>query len=188
MDYTPSSVLLRLRRPGDTDAWQRLVELTTPLLFAWAHRAGLRDHDADDLVQDVLAVLVEKLPDFEYDQQGSFRGWLRVITTNKFLDKRRKRTPEALPPDDARLRDLVDSTAPDPFWDREYQQLLVARALELMQAQFQPNTWKACWETVVLGRSAGDVAAELGLTPAAVYVAMSRVLRRLRAELAEMLD
>src|SRR5215469_7055150 len=188
MNSTPISVLERLRRPGDADAWQRLVELTTPLLFAWAYRAGLRDHEADDLVQDVLAVLVEKLPGFEYDRRRSFRGWLRVIATNKFLEKRRKLAPVVLPPDDARLCDMVDSNGLDPFWDREYQQALVARAIELMQARFHPTTWKACWETVVCGRSASDVAAELGLTPAAVYVAKSRVLRRLRAELADMLE
>ena len=186
MDTTPISVLERVRRPGDSDAWQRLVELTTPLLLAWAYRSGLRDHDAADLVQDVLAVLVEKLPSFDYDRDRSFRGWLRVITTNKFLEKRRKLTPEAMPPDDARLGELVDPTALEPFWEREYRQALVARAMELMQSQFQPTTWRACWEHVVSGRSAAEVAAELGLTPAAVYVAKGRVLRKLRAELAGM--
>jgi RNA polymerase sigma-70 factor (ECF subfamily) len=186
MDATPNSVLERLRQGDDPAAWQSLTELTTPLLFAWAYRAGLRDHDAADLVQDVLAVLVEKLPAFDYDRDRSFRGWLRVITTNKFLEKQRKMRPETMSPDDPRLGELVDPAVLEPFWEREYRQALVARAMELMQSKFQPTTWRACWEHVVSGRSAAEVAAELGLTPAAVYVAKGRVLRRLRTELTGM--
>ena len=186
MDTTPISVLERVRRPDDSAAWQQLVQLTTPLLFAWAYRAGLRDHDAADLVQDVLAILVEKLPGFDYDRDRSFRGWLRVITTNRFLELRRKRIPDAVSPDDQRLGNMLDPAGVEPFWEQEYRKTLVARALELMQSQFQPTTWKACWEGVVSGRPAPEVAAELGLTPAAVYVAKGRVLRRLRAELAGM--
>jgi RNA polymerase sigma-70 factor (ECF subfamily) len=186
VDTTPISLLERVRLPGDPDAWRKLVELTTPLLFAWAYRAGLRDHDAADLVQDVLAILVEKLPTFVYDRDRSFRGWLRIVTTNKLLERRRGPAIEILPPNDSRLGELVDQAMPDQFWEEEYRQKLVARGMELMRVHFQPTTWKACWEHVVSGRSAAEVAAELGLTPAAVYVAKGRVLRRLRVELAGM--
>jgi RNA polymerase sigma-70 factor, ECF subfamily len=185
MDTTPISLLERVRQQGDREAWQRLVELTTPLLFAWAYRAGLRNHDAADLVQEVLAALVEKLPSFDYDRDRSFRGWLRVVTTNKFLEKRRKRSPEAVDPDDPCLGEELADPA-EPFWEQEYRKALVARALDLMQSHFQPTTWKACWECIVSGRPVAEVAANLGLTTAAVYVAKGRVLRRLRAELAGM--
>jgi hypothetical protein len=46
----------------------------TPLFFAWTKRLGLDDHAAADLVQDLFTVLVEQLPHFDYDQQGSFRA------------------------------------------------------------------------------------------------------------------
>jgi RNA polymerase sigma-70 factor (ECF subfamily) len=64
----------------------------------------------------------------------------------------------------------------------------MARALEIMQAQFQPATWKACWEHPAVGRAAAEVAAELGTSEGAVYVATHRVLRRLREELEGLLD
>jgi RNA polymerase sigma-70 factor (ECF subfamily) len=54
--------------------------------------------------------------------------------------------------------------------------------------EFQPVTWKACWEFVVCDRKADDVASELGVSVNAVYLAKSRVLRRLREELAGLLD
>ena len=57
-----------------------------------------------------------------------------------------------------------------------------------MQAEFRPTTWKACWEHVVAGRAAAEVAAQLGITVNAVYLAKSHVLARLRQEMAGLLD
>jgi RNA polymerase sigma-70 factor (ECF subfamily) len=72
--------------------------------------------------------------------------------------------------------------------EAEFQQQVTVRALQLMQAEFQPATWKACWETVVCGRPAAEVARELGISVNAVYLARGRVLRRLREELEGMLN
>src|SRR5207248_2374355 len=68
MSQTPVSLLERLRRPGEEAAWMRFVELYTPLLYYWGRRAGLQEPDAADLVQDVLTLLVRKLPEFTYDR------------------------------------------------------------------------------------------------------------------------
>ena len=38
------------------------------------------------------------------------------------------------------------------FGEAEYRQHLVKRLLQMIQAEFQPSTWKACWENVVAGR------------------------------------
>ena len=183
--YTTSvSLLERLRQPGAEEAWNRLVELYTPLLYYWAGRLGLQAEDAADLVQEVFTVLVQKLPEFRYDPHRSFRGWLRTIALNKWRDRGRRRIPRAA--GQLALEQLADDD--EAFWEAEYRQHLVGRALELMQAEFQPTTWKACWETVVSGRPAAEVARELGLTVDAVYAARSRVLRRLRRELDGLID
>ena len=136
---------------------------------------------------EVFAVLVAKLPEFVYDRQKSFRGWLRTILINKWRDKRRSRTA-GLPIRRGRLADQAIAGETEAFWETEYRQQLVGRALELMQNEFQQNTWRACWEVVVSGRSAADVAADLGISVDSVYAAKSRVLRRLRKELEGLLD
>jgi RNA polymerase sigma-70 factor, ECF subfamily len=187
MDRTPASLLERLRRPGETQAWDRLVELYTPLLYSWARRMGLQESDAADLVQEVFTLLLRKLPEFDYDHRKSFRGWLRQVTVNKWREKQRRAAVvreggEPFP---------ADLAGPDPVeasWEDEYRQHLVRRALEVMQREFQPTTWKACWELVVQGRSASDVAAELNMTVGAVRAAKFRVLSRLRQELEGLLD
>jgi RNA polymerase sigma-70 factor (ECF subfamily) len=185
MHTTPVSLLQRLRQPGEQEAWNRFVQLYTPLLFSWARRAGLQDSDAADLVQDVFAVLLKKLPEFVYDRQGSFRGWLRTLTLNKWREKQRRRQLP-LEPGDTPLAEVTEGA--EAFWEIDYRQQLAARALEVMRSEFRPATWQACWQLVVEGRPGADVAAGQGLTLGAVYAAKARVLRRLRQELEGLLD
>jgi RNA polymerase sigma factor (sigma-70 family) len=83
---TPVSLLARLRQPSAEQAWQRFVELYTPVLYACARSLDLCDADAADLVQDVFLLLVQKLPEFQYDPHKSFRAWLRTIMLNKWRD------------------------------------------------------------------------------------------------------
>lgn len=187
MHSTPHSLLERLRQPADQDAWSRFVRLYTPLLCHWARRAGLREADAADLMQEVFALLVEKLPHFRHNGTNSFRGWLRTVTLNKWRERGRRAALPVAGGDAA----LPGVSVPDPMeehWEADYRTHLVGQALRLMQAEFQPTTWRACWEHVVGGRSAAEVAAELGLTPGAVRAAKFRVLTRLRQELHGLLD
>jgi RNA polymerase sigma-70 factor (ECF subfamily) len=178
---TSASLLERLHQPDDQDAWGRFVNLYTPLLYFWACRLGLQQSDASDLVQDVFTLLVEKLPEFAYDPQKSFRNWLRTVLRNKWHEWRRRKLPSAA--GDVRLSGLASPDDTDLISDAEFQQHLTLRALQLMQSEFRPSTWKACWEQVVQGRPADAVAAELGMTVNAAYLAKGRVLRRLRQEL-----
>jgi RNA polymerase sigma-70 factor, ECF subfamily len=183
---TPASLLERLRQPAQEQAWARFVELYTPFLYSWVRRLGCPEADAPDLVQEVLILLVRELPAFRYDPGRSFRAWLRTVTRNRWRDWQRRRQPPAS------LDDLpaAEPAAPeeDAFWEVEYRQYLVGRAVDVMRAEFQPATWKACWEFVVCGRPAAEVAAELGISENAVYIAKHRVLRRLRAELQGLMD
>ena len=188
MHTTPISLLERVRRPGEQMAWGRFVEMYTPLLYYWACRMGLQESDAADLVQEVFAILVTKLPEFVYDRKKSFRGWLRTILYNKWRDRQRRRAAEPPMQSGSALADQPDPTETEAFWETEYRQQLVGRALQLMQSEFESTTWRACWEVVVSGRPAAEVAAELGITVDSVYAAKSRVLRRLRKELEGLLD
>jgi RNA polymerase sigma-70 factor (ECF subfamily) len=171
-----------LRGAHDEAAWGWFVDLYTPLLFSWARRCGETEPDAADLVQEVFVVLVQTLPTFEYNQSGNFRRWLRTLLLNKLRDRirRKVRHDKALEhrPLEVELPDIAEV-----FWEAEYHQELARQALRLMQAEFAPATWKACWETVVEGRSPGEVARELAITRNAVNIAKCRVLRRLRQEL-----
>ena len=180
---TSASLLERLKQPAAQESWARFVNLYTPLLFYWGRRLGLQETDAADLVQDVFALLVKKLPRFDYQRDRSFRGWLRTVMYNQWRKKRAERLVT-----DAGLSGMADPAPATDVGEVEFQQQLTVRALQLMQTEFQPSTWKACWETVVCDRPAAEVACELGMSVNAVYLARGRVLRRLRQELEGMLE
>jgi RNA polymerase sigma-70 factor (ECF subfamily) len=187
MQATPVSLLERLRLPDGQVAWERFVQLYTPLLCQWARRLGLHGADADDLVQDVFAVLVRKLPEFRYDPRKRFRGWLWTVTINKVREKKRQ-PAAAVQAGDGALNEVPAPDDAEAAAEAEYRECLVRRALELLRPEIEPATWKAFWECAMADRPAADVAAELGLSVDSVYAAKSRVLRRLRRELEGLLD
>jgi RNA polymerase sigma-70 factor (ECF subfamily) len=179
---TPVSLLEQLRVRPDGPAWDRFVQLYTPFLYHCVRQLGLQQADAADLLQDVFLVLYQTLPDFSYNKDKSFHGWLRTVLVNKRRDMVRKKN--LAPASAAGLSGQLPATDNVAEWaEEEFQRFLVHRALELMQRDFQPATWQACWETTVKGRNAQDVARQLGLSVDAVYAANYRVLRRLRQEL-----
>jgi RNA polymerase sigma-70 factor (ECF subfamily) len=65
---------------------------------------------------------------------------------------------------------------------------LYRRAVEQVRSEFEPQTWQAFWLTAVEGRSPPSLEQELSMTAAAVRQAKSRVLRRLKQEMGELLD
>src|SRR5262245_42689665 len=186
VDTTSLTLLQSLRQPGDGAAWNRFVQLYTPLLYHWARRLGLQQSDAEDLVQDVFTLLLRKLPEFRYEQGGSFRNWLRVVALNKWRERGRRASPlagngdllnQVAAPDDARA-----------FEEAEYRRQLVRRGLELIRSEFSEAAWQSFERHVVAGRDALEVANELGLRIGSVYAAKSRVLTRLRRELDGLVD
>src|SRR5262245_58872999 len=124
MHTTSVSLLERVRRPGEAKAWERFVELYTPLLYHWARSVGLQDQDAADLVQDVLTSLVRKMPEFTYDPGRSFRAWLRTVTLNQWRDNGKSRARRPLPNGGTALAEAEAPVRDDAFWEVEYRKRL----------------------------------------------------------------
>jgi RNA polymerase sigma-70 factor (ECF subfamily) len=183
MTATSATLLERLRDRADDSAWRRLVELYTPLVRFWLARHLPQQADMDDLIQQVFTVVVEKFPDFRHNgHTGAFRAWLRGISVNRLRMFWRSR-PHAGADPEPLLRQLEDpSSELSQQWDREHDQYVFHRALELIEPEFKPPTWEAFRRVALDGADAEAVAAELGLTVNAVCIAKSRVLGRLRQE------
>jgi RNA polymerase sigma-70 factor (ECF subfamily) len=187
MSETSVSLLERLQAQPDNESWQCLVGLYTPLLRGWLGRHGLQTSDVDDLVQEALAVVVRELPRFQHNgQAGAFRRWLRTILVHRLRDfwRARQTRPQATGGSD--LAQVLEQLAdPDSglsrLWDQEHDQHVIHRLLEQIRGHFTESTWQAFRLTTLDGRDEEAVAAELGLSVHAVFVAKSRVLCRLRA-------
>lgn len=192
--------LLQRARTGEPEAWRRLFELYRPLVFHWCRRWNVDDADVDDVTQEVFQTATVRLESFRRERPGdSFRGWLCGITRHKILAyrERQQRQPRAAGGTTV-LRQLQDLPGEDelplgggPEADADDVDAVAAlfrRAVAMVQCEFEPATWTAFWRTVVDAVPTRDVAAELNTTPAAVRMAKSRVLRRLRQESGDLLD
>jgi RNA polymerase sigma-70 factor (ECF subfamily) len=186
MHTTHASLLERLRLPEEQAAWERFVQLYTPLLHRMAQRLDVPEADEADLLQDVFAVLVRELPEFKYDPRLRFRGWLWTVLANKWREQRRRRSVST-GADAASLADIAVDDPRNAAEEAADRACVMQRALELLRPQFQANTWEA-FQACTAGRPAPEVAKQLGLSLAAVYAAKSRVLQRLRQELEGLLD
>jgi RNA polymerase sigma-70 factor (ECF subfamily) len=194
MSATSASLLQRLRVEPTPDAWQRLVAIYEPLIRGWLRRHEVWAQDADDLTQDVMAVVVRRLPEFEHNGRlGAFRSWLRTITVNCLHDhwRSRKNRPVGAGASAAQqmLTQLEDpASGLSQLWDQEHDRHVTRKLLEMLRDEFEPSTWQAFQRTALDGEATAQVAAELGVTTNAVFIAKSRVLSRLRQEAAGLLE
>ncbi|MFZ4731992.1 MAG: RNA polymerase sigma factor [Pirellulales bacterium] len=181
-----SLTLLDRARQADAAAWHRLVDLYGPLVHHWCRRAGLGGTDAADVGQEVFTRVWHALDRFHRDRPGdSFRGWLRTITRRTALDHLRhgRRHPAPAGATDLGPAALAADEDPDAAELDVERAFLHRRALALVESDFEPVTARAFRAVVIDGLPAREVAAALGITTNAVYIAKSRVLARLRAEL-----
>lgn len=193
MDDTSASLLDRLRLEPDGDAWTRLVEIYSPLIRGWLVRQGLPPQECDDVVQDVMQVVIRRVPEFRRQRTGSFRAWLRTITVNclRSFWKSRRGEPQGTGKSD--FAQLLDQLA-DPqsemsrLWDQEHDRHVSQRALAAIQPSFEERTWRAFQRVVIDGATADQAAAELAISVNAVFIAKSRVMSRLRREIQGLVD
>ena len=188
MNETPTtraSLILRLRHPEDAAAWQEFIDIYQPLIYRLARSRGLQHADAFDTTQEVLARVAGAVNRWDPDPKlGSFRGWISRITRNLVIQFLRSKHRLPQTGDGSAIQQLLDQI-PDrcresDLFDLEHERQVFAWATNKVKIQFAPQTWQAFWQTSVDRQPVADVAAQLNMTPGAVYIARSRVMARLR--------
>jgi RNA polymerase sigma-70 factor, ECF subfamily len=186
-----ASLLERLR-VGQAGAWERLAELYGGTVYVWCRRAGVSETDAADVSQEVFSAVARSIGNFRRERPSdSFRGWLWTITHNKIRDHWRRSADQARAAGGTTALELMnqvaESAGPESQAEGEPGDLY-RRALELIHSEFEERTWRAFLMVTVESRLPADVATELGMTPGAVYIAKSRVLKRLREEFGDLIE
>ena len=182
--------MLSRAREQDPEAWRRLVQLYSPLVFHWCRQSGFDSHTAADLMQDTFTAVHRALDRFQRGQPGAFRAWLWTITRNKIRDHARKDRPDAAGGSSAheRWQELPEPEPGDESVSGERQHSLLNRALELIRGDFTATSWAAFEGVVIEQKPAREVAATLGVSTGAVYQARARVLHRLQEELGDVFE
>ena len=185
---TDVSLILRVANQRDMESWREFASIYEPLVHRIAIAKGLQRADADDLVQEVMTRVARSVGDWDPDnRRGTFRGWISTIARNLVIDFLRKRKRAPLTSEKTDVRRLVEST-PDrgeetDYFDREYERQLFINAAKEIRDSFAPNSWNAFWLTAVKNQPVKKVAAKLGISVGAVYVARSRIMSRLKQKI-----
>jgi RNA polymerase sigma-70 factor (ECF subfamily) len=193
MDETRQSLLIRAQT-GNESAWRDLTDLYRPLIIAWLNRQGVPAGDLDDLSQDILLSVVKHLSTFQHSgRRGAFRSWLRTIVCSRTADYWRAVDPRTNATGGsgaaAALQQIADpDSALNRQWDEEHDRYVLHCLLDLVEQEFEPTTLRAFRRLAIDGASGETAAKELGLSVAAVYVAKSRVLQRIRQEADGLID
>jgi len=190
---TSTSLLVRAREMN-TQAWDQLAKLYTPLVYTWCRRRGLKPADAHDVVQEVFLAVSKSLPDFQNDKPGqSFRGWLKEISRCKIADHFRRvcKGADAIGgTNHMQVLDAVPFNSENGDVEASHeadQSLLMTTAINLIRTDFDETTWRAFEMLVLEGRTVSDVAEELGKSKEAIRQANYRVRKRLREEFDDLL-
>ena len=192
MNETRQSLLLRAQT-GEEEAWKDLTDLYRPLIIGWLNRQGVPAVDLEDLSQDVLLSVVKHLPSFEHSgHRGAFRSWLRTIVCSRTTDYWRAIGGAPASGGSGAAAALQQIADPDSDlnrqWDEEHDRYVLGCLLDLVEQEFEPATLRAFRRLALEGASGAEAAEELGLSVAAVYMAKSRVLQRIRQEAEGLID
>ena len=194
MTDTSITFLQRLQDSNDPESWDRLMSLYRPLLTTWLRKYDVQVSDSDDLIQEVLIAVVKDLPKFKHNgRTGAFRAWLRSIMVNRLRSfwKTRERQLRGQGGTDiqVRLAQLDDPTSEmSQHWNQQHDLHVAQQLLRQVESDFTVQTWAAFTRVAIDGQRADAVAAELGISTNAVFIAKSRVLSRLRREAAGLID
>jgi RNA polymerase sigma-70 factor (ECF subfamily) len=182
---TSTTLLDGLRDPGNQTIWDQFVDRYRPLVVQYGRRLGLSGDDAEDVAQASLMAFCEGYRRDKYRRErGRLREWLFGIVHNQVRNWQRRQGRRGSAVSDTKaeglLAGLESSESLEQLWDEEWRAAVARACLEQVRLEVQEATFQAFERFAIEGRPAEEVAAELGLTPNAVYGAKRRILRRVR--------
>jgi RNA polymerase sigma-70 factor (ECF subfamily) len=181
---TSLTLMMRVQQdPADPAAWNEFVHKYQPMIRAWCLRWGAQGCDADDIAQQVLLKLMTAMKTYRCESMASFRGWLKTVTHNAWIDFVRRPSTNQAP-------DWIDSIADssDAVQDLErqmeeaYERELLELAIHRVEPRLKPGTWEAFRLTSIEHLSGAEAAGRLGTPVSSVFVAKHRVLKLLEEE------
>ncbi|MCA9162294.1 MAG: sigma-70 family RNA polymerase sigma factor [Planctomycetales bacterium] len=171
-------------KTGDARAWEKLSSAYRDLICWWCTKGRIPEQDIEDVVQDVLAALSVAMPNF---RDESFRGFLWTLTYNKMQDYwrahyRRPRTQADVDVGLVASESEQDSRDSEIGGIAQQTRIVFSAIVRLVKGEFSETDWRVFWEYAVEGKPVGVVAESYGVSHNKVYLAKSRILRRIRAE------
>lgn len=195
---TRVTLLQRLKDEGRDADWRAFYDQYWAIIVSFAQKRGLDHHGANDVLQETMVTIMQKLADFEYQpEKGKFRNWILTIVANKArAAQRRNQRHRGISLDDSRTEGgptLIEQIAADnpgaaDAVEVSWRQSLLEHALRQIAADHRtkPNTIAIFRAVACEQRSPAEVAREYAMEENAIYQIRNRMMERLRKIVADL--
>lgn len=190
---TRESLLSRLKDWNDEDGWSEFFKVYRQLIFSTAIKSGLREDEAEEVVQETVLSVAKTIKEFKYDpKKCRFKNWLGHLAQKRIADCFRKRARE-LPIHDPHSSSSQKTAAIDrvpdteanlgAIWDEEWRQKLFETAVERVKTEVSAEQYQMFDFYVLKKMPVKKVARDLGTSLGQVYLAKHRVSRLIKKEI-----
>jgi len=188
---TSWTLVAHLKNVDDQENWQKFYDLYRGLILGVAMKAGLREDEALDVLQETMASVSKTIGEFETDSaRGSFRAWLLKTARWRIQDQFRKRLPVAVNSDPSTdgtatrpsVERVADSREVDleKICDEEWQKRLMEQARKELQLEVKAEHYQIFHLLTTEEKSVAEVANMVGRSPAQIYLVKHRVSQALK--------
>ncbi len=183
-EETSLTLMMRVQRDAaDPAAWNEFVHRYQPMIRAWCLKWGAQSSDAEDVAQQVLIKLLTAMKTYQCESPASFRGWLKTVTRNAWIDFTRRPCTRQAPDWIASIADSHDAMDDlEHQVEQAYERELLELAMRRVQTRVKPSTWEAFQLTSIENLSGKEAADRLGTPISSVFVAKHRVMKLLEEE------
>ena len=190
---TRSSLLERLKSMDDEESWREFCRIYGDLIRRLAMKAGLTEHEAEEVLQEVLISVVRNIGGFTYNPAvSSFRHWLTNVVRWRIADQRKKQSQHERireePLEDGEQAGVAGGLA-DPAGDvldaqleAEWRKGLIETALGRIKRQVNPKHFQIYHLLVVHELPVPQVCRRLKVNRGQLYLARHRIARLLQKE------
>ena len=186
---TRVTLISKLRQKHDSESWQRFIDQYKPYIFAVVSQTNVPYNDREDLVQNVLLALWERLPDFDYEpEKCKFRSWMKVIIRNcvaNYFQKNKRhendkiRHQKQMLVDDIGLSIISDI---EKIADEEWKLYISDLAWKKVECEFKGKVAE-CFLMFMDGQEVEHICEKLDIKKNTAFVFRLRVQKRLRNEI-----
>ena len=185
MKPTRQTLIARLRDQHDEESWETFTQIYQRYIYVVIRRMNLSHSEAEDLVQEILIKVWNKLPELDYNpDKARFRTWLSTVIKNRVISYIRSNQSHANKLNKA-AQEIGESYSDheiDEIIRKEWENYITNMAMERIKKSF-PGQAINVFEMSLEGKSIADIAESLNLKENSVYKSRNRVKARLIEEI-----
>ena len=187
---TRLTLIQKIRQTQDERSWEEFVHFYKRYIYVVIRNMNVSHHDAEEIVQQVMLKVWDKLKNFQYEpQKGKFRYWLCTIARNSVIDfirkqKSQKRRRHGLQ-EESDVAAKVNIPEVEVLAEREWQNYIANMALEKVRKLHNEKTVQ-CFLLFTEGKSISEIAVQTGLSENSVYIYKSRIQEGILKEMKQL--